>query len=58
MSVFHPPTQTLVEKQLEVTPAMDLDIQLVDCLMFLMTESCLERLFRHLCCAVPDELFL
>ena len=58
MCVFYPPTHSLVETHLDVIPAMDIDIQLVTCLMSLMMDSCLERLFRHLCCDVPDDLFL
>ena len=58
MCVFYPPTRSLVETHLDVTPAMDIDVQLVTCLLSLMTDSCPERLFRHLCCNVPDDLFL
>ena len=52
-----PPTHSLVEMHLDVTPARDIDIQLVTCLMSLMTDSCPERLFHHLCCNIPDDLF-
>ena len=58
MSVLYPPTHSLVETYLNVTPVMDIDIQLVSCLMSLMMYSCPERLFRHLCCDIPDDLFL
>ena len=58
MCVFYPPTHSLVEMHLDVTPAMDIDIQLVTCLMLLMTDSCPERLFQHFCCDIPDDLFL
>ena len=58
MSVLYPPTHSLVETHLDITPTMDIDIQLVSCLMSLMTDSCPERFFRHLCCDVPDDLFL
>ena len=58
MSVLYPPTCSLVETHLDITPTMDIDIQLVSCLMSLMMDSCPERLFRHLCCNIPDDLFL
>ena len=58
MCVFYPPIHSLVETHLDITPAMDIDIQLVTCLLLLMTDSCPERLFRHLCCDIPDDLFL
>ena len=58
MSVLYPPTCSLVEMHLDVTPAMDIDVQLVTCLLSLMTDSCPERFFCHLCCDVPDDLFL
>ena len=58
MSIFHPPTHTLVETHTDITPAMDIDVQLVTCLLLLMTDSCPERPFRHLCCDVPDDLFM
>ena len=58
MSIFHPPTHTLVETHTDITPAMDIDVQLVTCLLSLMMDSCPERLFRHLCCDIPDNLFM
>ena len=58
MSVLYSPTHSLVEMHLDITPAMDIDVQLVTCLLSQMTDSCPERLFRHLCCDVPDDLFL
>ena len=57
-SVLYPPTHSLVETHLDITPAMDIDVQLVTCLLSLMTDSCPERLFHHLCCDIPDDLFL
>ena len=56
--LMNSPTRSLVEMHLDVTPAMDIDVQLVTCLLSLMTDSCPERLFCHLCCDVPDDLFL
>ena len=58
MSIFHPPTRTLIETLTDVTPAMDMDVQLVTCLLSLMMDSCPERLFRHLCCEAPGDLFM
>ena len=58
MCIFHPRTRTLVETHTDITPAMDIDVQLVTCFLSLMTDSCPERLFRHLCCDVPDDLFM
>ena len=58
MSVFYLPTHCLVETHLDVTPAMDIDVQLVTCLLSIMMDSCPEILFHHLCCDVPDDLFL
>ena len=58
MSIFHPPTHTLIETLTDITPAMDMDVQLVTCLLSLMTDSYPERLFRHLCCDAPGDLFM
>ena len=58
MSIFYPPTHTLVDTLSDITPAMDMDVQLVACLLLLMMDSCPEKLFRHLCCDVPDDLFM
>ena len=58
MSIFYPPTRTLVETLTDVTPAMDMAVQLVTCLLSLMTDSCPERLFSHLCCDAPSDLFM
>ena len=58
MSVFYPPTCTLVETHTNITPAMDIDIQLVTYLLSLMMDYCPERPFSHLCCDVPDGLFM
>ena len=58
MSIFYPSTRTLVETHMDITPAMDINVQLVTCLLSLMTDSCAERLFCHLCCDVPDDLFM
>ena len=58
MSVFYPPTHSLMETHLDITPAMDIDVQLVTCLLSIMMDSCPERLFCHLCCDVPDDLFM
>ena len=58
MSIFYPPTSTLVEKLTDMTLAMDIDVQLVTCLLSLMMDSCPERLFSHLCCTAPDHLFM
>ena len=44
MSIFYPPTSTLVETLTDITPAMSIDVQLVTCLLSLMTDSCPERL--------------
>ena len=58
MSIFYPPTHTLVETLTDVTSAMDMDVQLVTCLLLLMMDSCPERLFSHLCCDAPGDLFM
>ena len=58
MSVFYPPTSCLVETHVDITPAMDINVQLVNRLLSIMTDCCPERLFRYLCCDVPDDLFL
>ena len=58
VSVFYPPTRTLVETLTDITPAMDMDVRLVTCLLSLMMDSCPERLFSHLCCDAPGDLFM
>ena len=58
MSIFYPPTSTLLETLTDITPAMSIDVQLVTCLLSLMTDSCPEKLFHHLCCTTPAALNL
>ena len=58
MSIYYPPTRTLMETLTDITPAMDMDVQLVTCLLLLMTDSCPERLFNHSCCTAPGDLFM
>ena len=58
MSIYYPPTHTLMETLTDITPAMDMDVQLVTCLLSLMTDSCPERLFNHSCCTAPGTLFM
>ena len=58
MSIFYPPTSTLVKTLTDITPTMSIDVQLVTCLLSLMMDSCPERLFSHLCCTTPDNLFM
>ena len=58
MSIYYPPTRTLMETLTDITPAMDMDVQLVTCLLLLMTDSCPERLFHHSCCTTPGDLFM
>ena len=58
MSIFYPPTRTLMETLTDITPAMDMDVQLVTCLLSLMMDSCLERLFNHSYCTAPGDLFM
>ena len=58
MSIFYPPTRTLMETLTDITPAKDMDVQLVTCLLSVMMDSCLERLFTHSCCATIGDLFM
>ena len=58
MSIYYPPTCTLMETLTDITPAMDMDVQLVTCLLSLMMDSCPERLFNHSCCTAPGDLFM
>ena len=55
MCLLYPPTCSILEEHLNVTPSIDLDIQLVTNLM-MMEKSCPECLLRHRCCELPDDL--
>ena len=44
MCLLYPPTCSILEDHLNVTPSLDLDVQLVTHLMLLMEKSCPERI--------------
>ena len=50
MCLFYPPTCSILEDHLNVTPSLDLDVQLVTQLMMMMEKNCPERIIRHYCC--------
>ena len=56
MCLLYPPTCSILEEHLDVTPFIDLDVQLVTNLMLMMEKSCPERLLRHCCCEFPGDL--
>ena len=52
----HLSTHCLLEDHLDVTPSMNLDVQLLTNLMMMMVKSCPEHLLRHRCCELPSDL--
>ena len=56
MCLLYPPTHYIIEEHLDVTPFMDLDVQLVTNLKIMMEKSCPEHLFWHRCCDLPRDL--
>ena len=49
MCLLYPPTCSILEEHLDVTPFIDLDVQLVTNLMLMMEKSCPDHLVRHRC---------
>ena len=56
MCLLYPPTCSILEEHLDVTPTRYLDIQLVTNLMTMMEKSCPECLLRNRCCELPSDL--
>ena len=56
MCLLYPPTCSIIEEHLDVTPSIDLDVQHVTNFMMMMEKSCPERLLRHRCCELPGDL--
>ena len=55
MCLFYPPTCSLLEDYLSVTPSLNLNEQLVTHLMMMMETNCPERIHRHYCCDFSDD---
>ena len=55
MCLFYPPTCSLLEDYLSVTPLLNLNEQLVTRLMMMMEMNCSERIHRHYCCDFSDD---
>ena len=58
MHLLYPPTHCIIEEHLNVTPSVNLDVQLVTNLMKMMEKSCPECLFWHCCCNLPRDLLV
>ena len=60
MHLLYPATHCIIEEHLDVTPSVNLDVQLVTNLMMMMMmmmeKSCPEHLFWHHCCNLPRDL--
>ena len=56
MYLVYPPTCSILEDHLNVTPSLDLDVQLVTHLMLMMEKSCPERIIQHYCCIFSGDL--
>ena len=56
MCLLYPPTCYIIEEHLNVTPSVDLDVQLITNLMMMMEKSCPEHLLQHRCCELPGDL--
>ena len=55
MCLFYPPTCSLLEDYLNVTPSLNLNEQLVTRLMMMVETNCSERIHRHYCCDFSDD---
>ena len=55
MCLFYPPTCSMLEDYLNVTPLLNLNVQLVTYLMMMMEKNCPERIFQHSCCDFSDD---
>ena len=53
MCLLHPPTYSILEDHFNVTPSLNLDVQLVTHLMLMMEKSCPECILQHYCCRFP-----
>ena len=56
MCLFYPPTCSMLEDHLNITPSFDLNVQLVTHLMVMMEKNCPECILRHYCCDFSDDL--
>ena len=56
MCLLYPPTCSILVEHLDVTPFIDLDVQLVTNLMLMMEKSCPDHLVRHRCYEFPGDL--
>ena len=56
MCLFYPPTCSMLEDHLNVTPSFDLDEQLVTQMMMMMENTCPEHIIRHYCCNFSGDL--
>ena len=53
MCLFYPPICSMLENYLNVTPSLNLNVQLVTHLM--MMENCPEHILQHYCCDFSDD---
>ena len=58
MCLLYPPTCYLIEEHLNVTPSVDLNVQLVTSLMLMVETSYPEHHFQHHCCDLPSDLLI
>ena len=56
MCLFYPPTCSMLEDYLDVTPSLNLNVQLVTHLMIMMKKNCPEHILKHYCCDFSDDL--
>ena len=58
MCLFYPPTYSILEDYLNVTPSLNLNVQLVTHLMMIMGKNCPECILQHYCCDFSDDIAL
>ena len=56
MCLLYPPTCSILEDHLNVTPSLDLNVQLKTHLMLMMEKSCQEHILCHYCCNFSGDL--
>ena len=56
MCLLYPTTCSVLEDHLNITPSLNLDVQLVTHLILMMEKTCPVRILQHYCCDFSDDL--
>ena len=58
MCLFYPPTNCLIEDNIDIIPSMDVDTQLLANLVIMIEKACLGCSIQHRCCNQPLEILV